>query len=468
MDDKLTKLCATFVDIGCLKFGKFTLKSGRESTYYIDLRLIISYPLVLNDLCTALHECLKKEEVTYDNICGVPYTALPMATLVANKSDKPMVMRRKEPKSYGTKQLIEGSFKQGDRCIIIEDVISTGASILETIADVEKAGLVVKDVIAVFNREEGGVTNIQNKGYNVHCLFSLSEVVDVLSNKGIIDSETVQRIIEGHKEVKRSAVDVVKSVNRTELAFENRTEYCKSKAAAKLLSVMSEKKSNLCVAADVTDMNAILKLADEVGPHICIFKVHLDIVNSYSDKQLEELKSKAVRYNFLLMEDRKLADIGNTVRLQFNQISKWANLVTVHSIPGFGVLEAIKNAETFNENFGVFLIAELSSKDNLITPDYTKKTAELAKSYSDIVSGMVCQSASTVSEPGMIQLTPGVNLEAKNDNLGQQYNSPEEVITNRGADIAVVGRAIITAQNPSKTAEEYKKQLWNAYSARIK
>lgn len=75
---------------------------------------------------------------------------------------------------------------------------------------------------------------------------------------------------------------------------------------------------------------------------------------------------------YIIFFFRKLADIGNTVRLQFNQISKWANLVTVHSIPGFGVLEAIKNAETFNENFGVFLIAELSCKENLITPDYTK------------------------------------------------------------------------------------------------
>ncbi len=71
---------------------------------------------------------------------------------------------------------------------------------------------------------------------------------------------------------------------------------------------------------------------------------------------------------------RKLADIGNTVRMQFNQISKWANLVTVHAIPGFGVLEAIRTAESYHSDFGIFLIAELSSENNLITPDYTKST----------------------------------------------------------------------------------------------
>lgn len=93
----------------------------------------------------------------------------------------------------------------------------------------------------------------------------------------------------------------------------------------------------------------------------------------------------------------------------------------------------------------------------------------LADSYSDIVAGIVCQFSSVVSDAGMIQFTPGVNLDnIKNDSLGQQYNTPEVVITNRGADVAVVGRAIINAENPAKTAEEYKRQLWSAYVARIK
>lgn len=94
----------------------------------------------------------------------------------------------------------------------------------------------------------------------------------------------------------------------------------------------------------------------------------------------------------------------------------------------------------------------------------------LAESYPDVVAGIVCQFSSVVQHPGFIQLTPGVNLQdsVKSDTLGQQYNTPEIVVTNRGADVAVVGRAIINAANPAKTAEEYKKQLWNAYLARVK
>ena len=125
---------------------------------------------------------------------------------------------------------------------------------------------------------------------------------------------------------------------------------------------------------------------------------------------------------------RKLADIGNTVRMQFNQLSRWATLVTVHSISGFGILEGIKNAESYSLEMGVFMVAELSSKNNLISPDYTKETVELSKNYPQVVVGFVSQS-SVCDDPGSIQLTPGVCLgeSVKNDLLGQQYRNPETI-----------------------------------------
>ena len=91
---------------------------------------------------------------------------------------------------------------------------------------------------------------------------------------------------------------------RTKLPFENRIQYSKSEAAAKLFSVMVEKQTNLCVAADVPQIDRLLILADELGPFICILKIHSDIIECYSDKDREELKHLAVRHNFLIMEDR--------------------------------------------------------------------------------------------------------------------------------------------------------------------
>lgn len=93
-------------------------------------------------------------------------------------------------------------------------------------------------------------------------------------------------------------------VQRTKLPFEERIKYSKSEAATKLFSVMIEKQTNLCVAADVSQIDKLLVLADELGPYICILKIHSDIIECYSDRDREELKNLAVRHNFLIMEDR--------------------------------------------------------------------------------------------------------------------------------------------------------------------
>jgi uridine monophosphate synthetase len=129
--------------IGAIKIGEFTLKSGQHSTVYVDLRRIISYPDVLRAVANRIWESLRHAQ--FDLICGIPYTALPIATCISLQHNIPMIMRRKEKKEYGTKQMIEGVYKPGQSCVLIEDIITTGGSVLETARDMDEAGLVVKD-----------------------------------------------------------------------------------------------------------------------------------------------------------------------------------------------------------------------------------------------------------------------------------------------------------------------------------
>lgn len=180
------QLIQSLYQIGAIKFGEFTLKSGQTSKIYMDLRQIVSYPDVLRAVAEAIWEQAGSSQ--FDLVCGVPYTALPIATCVSIFHNKPMIMRRKEKKDYGTKQQIEGKFQAGQHCLIIEDVITTGGSILETADELEAAGLVIKDLAVLIDREQGGKTNLEKRNYRVHAVFTLREILHHLLQSNLLNS----------------------------------------------------------------------------------------------------------------------------------------------------------------------------------------------------------------------------------------------------------------------------------------
>lgn len=183
------QLTLTLHKIGAVQFGEFKLKSGAMSPIYINLRKIISYPTLLREIADLIWEKVKNNQ--FDLICGVPYTALPIATCISLEHNIPMVMRRKEKKDYGTKQMIEGVFAQDQRCLIVEDLITTGSSIIETADELEHAGLKISDVVALIDREQGGIANL-NKKYQVHTILKLSEIMQTLLDAGVLPADQKQ------------------------------------------------------------------------------------------------------------------------------------------------------------------------------------------------------------------------------------------------------------------------------------
>lgn len=124
----------------------------------------------------------------------MPYTALPIATAVSIKTSIPMVMRRKEAKDYGTKKLIEGVYKEGDNCLIVEDVVTSGSSILETVRDLKGAGIECRDAVVLLNREQGGANILKDNGITMHALLTLTNLMEFLKEAGCINDDTVTKV----------------------------------------------------------------------------------------------------------------------------------------------------------------------------------------------------------------------------------------------------------------------------------
>lgn len=175
-DHPASALADELLRAGCIKFGDFTLKSGLQSPIYIDLRQIISYPRLLEQIGAAYLPILR--ELHFDRIAGLPYAAIPIASAVCMQGGYPMIYPRKEVKSYGTKAEIEGDHKAGETVVIIDDLATTGGSKFEAIEKLTGAGLTVRDVVVLVDRQSGAKEALAEAGYQLHAVLTITEMLD--------------------------------------------------------------------------------------------------------------------------------------------------------------------------------------------------------------------------------------------------------------------------------------------------
>ncbi len=251
-------------------------------------------------------------------------------------------------------------------------------------------------------------------------------------------------------------------------SLSERSKLCKNATAQSLYEIMEKKETNLAFSADFTHKEMILRFADLLGPEICVFKTHIDLVQDFDRELVQELKRIAKRHQFLIFEDRKFTDIGTISKMQYEKgiyrISEWAHIINAMATSGPGIVQGLKEVG-LPLNRGLLLVAELSSSGSLATGSYTEAAIKMAVDNPEFVFGFICQ-RKLVEDPGFLHFTPGVKLAVGTDSLGQQYNTPESAINN-GTDIIIVGRGIAEAQNPHIEAIRYKEAGWNALKSRM-
>ena len=448
--------------IGALKFGEFKLKSGATSPFYIDLRSIISYPRIIQNIVDLIKSEISDKR--FDVLTGIPYTALPLAAQVSVETDTPLVYQRKEVKAYGTGKLIEGHFESGQTCLIIDDLITTGESKFEAAEGMEQAGLKVKDFICLIDRSFNGAEILASKGYRLTSIITVEDMLSVLGAEGELAPELAQKVREF----------VATPLDRPLQKFDERLEATKAPMTRKLMEAILRKQSNLVLSLDVEDTGSFFEILEATGPEIFMVKTHVDILKDFNGSFVPRLKALAEKHDFIIFEDRKFADIGSTVLKQFRsgvyRIADWAEYVTVHMIAGeaildglFGELEAPRSG---------FLLARMSAKGNLISETYTRQVLEIGKRRKDCVSGYIGHGADVDDikrfrnkiPQDQLLLMPGVNLDTAGDGLGQQYLTVDKAMAG-GADAIIVGRGIIASPDPAAEAKRYRKAAWMAFQA---
>lgn len=259
-------------------------------------------------------------------------------------------------------------------------------------------------------------------------------------------------------------------------SYTQRAELHPSPVAQRLLRLMDDKRTNLCASVDVTTTAEFLELIDKLGPYICLVKTHVDILDDFTySGTVEPLIALAKKHNFMIFEDRKFADIGNTVKHQYShgvyKIAQWADITNAHGITGTGVVSGLKAAalETTLEPRGLLMLAELSSKGSLAHGEYTAGTVEIAKSDKEFVIGFIAQRDMGGREEGFdwLIMTPGVGLDDTGDALGQQYRTVDQVVST-GTDVIIVGRGLFgKGRDPTVEGQRYREAGWAAYQQRL-
>jgi uridine monophosphate synthetase len=185
----LASLADGLLSAGCVKFGEFTLKSGLKSPIYIDLRQIITYPRLMEQVGAAYLPILEKLE--FKRIAGLPYAAIPIATAISLQGGYPMIYPRKEVKDYGTKAEIEGVYHAGETVVVIDDLATTGGSKFEAIEKLTGAGLKVRDVVVLIDRQSGAKEALEKSGYHFHAVLTITDLLDYWEKTGKVMQEKI-------------------------------------------------------------------------------------------------------------------------------------------------------------------------------------------------------------------------------------------------------------------------------------
>jgi len=456
-------LLSKFYYLDIIKNGSFTLKNGTTSNIYIDFRKLINYPQFfsyLEKLIDLMYPSLLQKET--NKLMSIPMGGIPLGNYLSFAKCIPQVMIRDKPKNHGTKNIIEGVYYDKDDFIIIEDVITSGSSIKESLQNLFNYcinNLKYKAILCICNRgslENLEISTIYNITIPIYSIFTLSEIENYLVKFN-------------------SLAPINYFINHTN--YTNHTNKLSDSFQNELYKIATIKKSNIILSCDFMNDKETLSIIENIGENIIAVKLHLDTIKTFNYEEffnkLNFLKNK---YKLLIIEDAKIADIETIIyekiyssRMMINNI---ADAITIHAIAGLSILE--------NEKIKIpmIIVSEMSSNDNMIDIDYSKKIIKRIRNTehmyanqsanSSLLGGLVCQNniPKLINPFEFLTISPGINLDDKNDSGNQKYSIPD-VKNNKVGLFWIVGRGITKYKDDFKILQSkmelYKETGWQYF-----
>jgi orotate phosphoribosyltransferase len=196
------QLCHMLYRIGALKFGTFKLTSGKISPYYIDLRIVPSFPDAFHKICDLYVELIKNSVGTegFKRIAGIPTAGMPFASVVAYSLNKSFLYTRPAQRKHGRERRVEGILVSGDTVLPLDDLITSGKSLRKAVSAIRAEGGVINDAVVLIDREEGGRENLAKDKIKLHYLLKASEAAATLHDVGAITETELKTILKQRKE----------------------------------------------------------------------------------------------------------------------------------------------------------------------------------------------------------------------------------------------------------------------------
>jgi uridine monophosphate synthetase len=384
--------------INAITYGNFTLKSGMKSNYYCDFRILISYPNILKCIYNLIPNNIYEG---IDLVCGVFFGGMPLANLISFQKNIPQIFIRDEQKTYGKKKLIEGLYSKGQTVLLIEDVVTTGGSMLEKIKVLEDCGLKVK-LLTILNR------NSELEMLNGFVLNSILPLHKIINENNLVSN--------------------------------------------KLYNLAFKKQSNIILSVDLNNSNEIINLIEETKDNIVGIKIHSDIIDDFNNL-LEYLKQ--IKEEFIIIEDCKVADISFISIQKVKNYVNYADYITYHCLLGDDLPISLK--KEFN-NLSLLGVVEMSVKNSLIDINYINKT----ENQLNLMDGCVIQKNGLQLFNNKLPITfsPGISLNNKGDNHNQTYKNP---LNEKVGEFWIIGRSIYLEKNKKEESKKYKDLGWSYF-----